>query len=218
MKASLILIATALLFFSCKKEKIDIQDEGSSVQFNTPTTKGSYWIYHYYEIDTNGVETKLLNRDSLVVLGDTLINNLEYTAFENFSYSTQNQESSHVYFVRDSCGYRVSRTGDILYTASNFSDTISKYNQENIWQVRTKMFKDIQVSVPAGSFSAIEARRHYYSLNGGAANSCGDVYFTLGSWYAAGIGKIKETTGYILQIQNCGNRIEIRLVDYYIAP
>lgn len=220
MKSALYLITITLFLFSCKKEKLDIQEGGSSVQFNSPTTPGSYWIYQHYKIDTNGVETQVQQIDSLIVLGDTLIDNLTYTVYENFRIvnNNLNQMASNVSFSRDSSGYRVDRNCEISYSFSNFTDTISKVNVMNLWQSRTKMFKEIQVSVPAGSFSAIEARRHYYSLNGGPANNCGEEYYTLSSWYVDGIGKVKETTGYVTQLQKCGERIDIRLVDYYIAP
>lgn len=213
MKAQIIIIVILLALVSCKKDNIDLEipTVEPQVEFNTPKTKGSYWTYEWYKIDENGLETPLVIKDSIYVYGDTTINNLNYTVYKGTYFGNSNFTS----IERDSSGYIVTHNGGILYSYVNFNDTLSAGFE--FWDWYYKMYDNIQVEVPAGSFSSIEARRYYYFASGEPANNCGDDYFTLGKWYAEGVGKVKEHQAYFTELQNCRYR-EARLIDYYIAP
>lgn len=208
MKAQFIIIATLLALVSCKKDKIETQ-----AQFTTPKTAGSYWVYEWVQIDKNGVETPLSVRDSIYVYGDTTINYFDYTIYKGSTWP----EGNYTSIQRDSSGYVVTLKGNILYSYHYFNDTLGKGSISQSWDYYLKMYDNIQVTVPAGTYNSIEARRYYYYESGDPANYCGDAYFTLGKWYVDGIGKVKETNGYFGDFLNCRYR-EARLIDYYIAP
>ena len=222
MKAQIIIIATILALVSCKKDKQELpilSNEGPQPQFNTPTTTGSYWVYQWFKIDSNGVETPIQDIDTVKVFGDTTINNLEYIIYKgNVGIGPTNPNSTqYTSYKRDSSGYVVSLNRGIEYSYVNFSDTLHKGSFPQLWDYYLKMFDNIQVTVPVGTFNSIENREYCYYASGDPVNTCGDAYFTRGRWYVEGIGKVKETNGFITEFKNCEYR-EARLIDYYIAP
>lgn len=199
---------------SCKKEQLEIPTAEKPNNCYSPNTNGSYWIYDWLKVDTNGVETTLPFKDTIRVIGDTTINGNVYT----ITRGTSMDSNIRNFYNRDSSGYLVNSLGDIMYSYNNFTDTIQKRVYAELWDSSLKMYNNVQVSVPAGTFNSIEARRYHYYSNGAPANNCGDPYFTLSTWFVQGVGKIKGTTAYINELMNCGFIMEQRLVEYYIAP
>lgn len=214
MKTYIIITAALLTFVSCKKEKIEnpiVEDQAVSY---TPSTKGSYWIYDWVKVDTNGVETPLPYKDTLRIIGDTMINNYVYTVTRGTSMGGTVRN----FYSRDSSGYIVNALGDASYSYTNFTDTIRSYDDPGFLNIRVKMFNNMPVSIPLGTFNTIESRTFHYNPNGGSANNCGDPYFTLSTWFVQGVGNVKSTTGYTYELMNCGVIMEQRLVEYFIAP
>lgn len=215
MKTQIIIIAALMAFVSCKKDKIEDPNStpGTQLEFKTPKTVGSYWVYQRYQIDENGIETLLPEKDSIYVYGDTTINNLKYTIYKGNKFGQSNYTS----IERDSSGYIVNHKGGILYSYTKFNDTIDAGSAGQMWDWYTTMINNIQVEVPVGTFNAIESRETYFKSSGEPANNCGDEFFTLSKWYTKDIGKIKAQYGYISEIMNCKYK-EARLIEYYNAP
>ena len=214
MKTYIIISAVLLALISCKKEQLQIPTTEKPNNCYTPTTMGSYWIYDWVEVDTNGVETPLPYKDTLRIIGDTTINNYVYT----ITRGTSMGGTPRSFFTRDSSGYIVNNRGNISYSYTNFTDTIHRHYDPQLWNYNVKMFNNIQVSIPIGTFSSLEARRFYFYPSGDPANNFGDPYFTLSSLFVQGVGKVKGMTGWINDLMNCGTIMEQRLVEYYIAP
>jgi len=214
MTAKTIIITSLLLiFFSCKQEKIAPDFEESENQFNIPCTTGSYWIYEWHSIDSNGIETSYGALDSIYISGDTIINNLDYTVYKGTWLGNKN----YIHMQRDSSGFAISHRGIIQYSYDNFNDTLTKGSVSTMWNWHLQMFNHIDINVPAGVFNSIEARKYYYDQQGGSANKCKDDYFTLSSWYVDGIGKVEEKTGFSNDLFNCRAHLESRLIRYHIA-
>lgn len=207
-------IIFALIFTACKKDEILLQEYEliTPNNFHTPDKVGTYWIYQWYSIDSNGVETPYQNTDSVFVHGDTNINGKTYIFLEG----TQLGGGYFSQLQRDSSGYIVNVNGDVIYSYTNFTDTIRQGQSPPDWKWRIKMKKENGLTLPAGKFDAIIAQEYYYSLSGGPANNCGDLYFTLGSWYVNGLGLVKRETGYTANLKNCLQKLECRLIDYHI--
>jgi hypothetical protein len=124
MKKLLILALLAVLVIaSCKKDKDDVQQiepvpqSADYALFNT----GSYWIYHWYKIDTLGNETFMDKTDSLYIAEDTIINGHTYQVKKGNFFVTQN----YLELCRDSSNYIVSHLGQIMFSATNFTDIIA---------------------------------------------------------------------------------------------
>jgi hypothetical protein len=215
MKTYIIITAALLTLISCKKDKIETPTiEENKFESYSPNTKGSYWIYDWVEVDTNGVETPLPYKDTLRIIGDTMIKNNTYT----IKRGTSKGGPVRNFYSRDSSGYIVGVLGGPSSSYINFSDTINSYESPGYLDIRIKMFNNIQVSIPLGTFATIEARRFHYNPNGGSINNNGDLYFTYSSWFADGIGRVKSSTGYFSETIQNGTIMEQRLVEYYIAP
>lgn len=211
---NLIIISNILLLFSCKKENLDPLVVEPQVEFNTPKTIGSYWVYEWYRIEKNGDESLLPYKDSIYIVGDTFINNLSYTVY----YGTSMGSNPTIYMERDSSGYIVDNRGYILYSYINFNDTLRKAPMDSLFGWSKKMVNSLPVTVPVGTFNSIEARRTYYRFSGEPLTTCGNPTAIYSSWYVDGVGKVIEQTGYISEMLNCGAILESRLVHYYIAP
>ena len=222
MKTITLLMIIFAVFSSCKKKEVEPTICESSVQeFEVPNTKGSYWKYQCYRVDTSGVETLYGEPDSVYVYGDTVISNKRYTVIKGTWLTAPS--TTILSIRRDSSGFIVNENGKVIYSFNNFTDTLRTGSLQygpppESWHWYMKMYNNISINVPAGTFNTVEARRSFYDPNGGPANNCGDAEFTLGYWYADGIGKVKETNGFIVDLQNCGAHLEARLTDYYIAP
>lgn len=167
-----------LAFVSCKKN--DQPTPPPPPDF-MQLSVGNYWVYEYYKIDTNGVETKLDAKDTALIQKDTMINGIKY--FKWYRPSVELKGTNVPSFVRDSGGYLVTNFGAILFSANNFTDTLRIDTLPILTSVFKMISKDSIVHVPAGSFTTRTARltvfptdpqypwgtRYYYNIYGEGA-------------------------------------------------
>ncbi|MBL1279990.1 MAG: hypothetical protein COA33_006950 [Fluviicola sp.] len=212
MKFILPFLAFLLIFSSCKKE--DINSAGSSTQLGYfQSQPGTYWIYEWYSIDSNNVESSLGIVDSVFISGDTIIDGEIYAVYNGGFHGNLSPES----YKRDSSGYIVEPSGNILYSYVSFSDTLNTYSEPGFWDTYSYMTKTPNITtVPAGVFSTIKYETLYYDPAGGAINNCGDLTFVMGSSYSSTVGEVKTRTGYFGEIQTLCKFRERRLTSYYI--
>jgi hypothetical protein len=204
------LLILPLLFFSCKKDNSEQSvPQSDFVKLET----GNYWIFDFYKIDTNGVETKLDHTDSSFILKDTLINGNQYfvkvSDLIQFEKSSMMTMVSDTMFLRDSSGYLVTPTGFIMFARDNFTDVIHADTASTLTWWEYKMTgKDSIVTVPAGTFTTRTMGVTYYPLSPNYPWGIRKVY----NVYGAGVGMVKYT--YALYSQP--DHYEARLLRYNV--
>lgn len=153
------LFLSATLLFSCKKSETETpqlpEPETERQSFNWGHTAGSYWVYQWYRIDSTGNETLLNTTDSMVVIGDTIINGHSYTAFNSGEFLLP----SKVVYQRDSSGYIVDHVGGIKFSYMAFNDTVDTKEIPGLYKSYGILGPSMMpISVPAGDFDAYQKR------------------------------------------------------------
>jgi hypothetical protein len=210
-RSSLAAIAFSLTvaFASCKKDdpQPDPQPLPAPASSNySPMTTGSYWVYDNYNVDTNNTAV-YWNTDSLYVTGDTVVNNKTYHLVKGTNYGSNFQTR----MLRDSSGCILNEVGMVLFSATNFTDTLNVQEYPGIGTIYYKMAQGPSVSVPAGIYATLDMKGDLYM---------DDPNYTYGiprfahNYYADNIGKVKSVNFYVY----APGTIETRLVRYHIAP
>ena len=121
-----ILTLTVLLVSSCKKEESAICE--APIEFPTylPLQVGNSWVYQDYKVDSLGNETLMQGSDSLYIASDTVINGNTYAVFKGrFSPFYSAPDTNSILFMsRDSSGYLVDVSGEVMFTLQSFTDTL----------------------------------------------------------------------------------------------
>ena len=209
-KIMFIFMATCAILAACSKDNTN--DPAATADF-VQLNPGNYWIWDFYKVDTNGVETKLDHTDSSFIYKDTLINGLQYAVkVSNQIQFTKNGEwmvNADTTFLRDSSGYLVTETGYILFARDNFTDAFHTDTVPGLlWQEYRMTGKDSLVTVPGGTFSTRTMMGVYYPLDISYAWRIRKVY----NVYGSGVGLIRFTYGFYSQPQMW----EGRLVRYHV--
>ena len=215
MKQVMLAVGISILFLTaCKKENPAIipPEQTPAPIYEFPTKQGSYWVYDWSIVDSNGVETSLNIVDSVFILGDTLINGNTYTIHKG-QYFGGNYST---YFQRDSIGYIVSNHGNVVFTYVDFNTPIAS-GPYGSWDYYTRVLEDeATITVPVGTFQALVLEYYIYSPNGMAINNCGDIDYSYKTYMVSGIGQVyREEPSYTEFQSQCKKQVR-RLVDYYI--
>lgn len=208
-----LVLGLAIVLVSCTKEKVVDNEKVLMRQYlpnenYMPLEIGNYWVYQLITIDSIGNESVSYPQDSILVTGDTLINENMYSVIEGIYHPYEGGEWQIVRIVRDSLGYLVNEKGQILFSKFNFSDVLTTITggSENapLFVVDYKMEEcEFQVQVPAGSFDVYNFKGTMRDLNSG------NVRY-LNNYYANNIGLIQETVMYF----SSSTYMERRLVRY----
>lgn len=208
MKTKLLLSFVFLIFiFSCKKENVEVVCGPTFSNNYIPMSVGSYWIYHWYEVDTLGNETLLGNKiDTVQIIGDTTIQgHLYFIQEETFAFDTPGIITT---FYRDSIGYLLNSEGEISFSSTNFTDTLHRVSN-SIFEINYQMETGIsEITTEAGSFECL-------NFQGTVIPFGITVDWTerkQNSYYSKGVGKIQESTFYF----NSPNELQRRLIEYHI--
>lgn len=201
----------ALLCFSCEKEEI-VENEGITSNTTFITSPGSFWIYDVVAIDVDNSITDTGIRDTVTVLGDTIINGSTYTQYYGTFMGGQHKSS----FFRDSSGYIVNNLGSIIYSYMHFEDTIIGTSM-NMFDTYTFFVDESNTtfSVPAGNFNSAVRQTDFYKMDGSAIDTCGNMFYSQKNRYAPEVGLIFQNCAYVSELENCKDR-ERRLVEYSI--
>lgn len=198
--------ALSLLLSSCDKdwvrcEKCDVAKSSTSY---FPLTQGTYWIYEHTTLDTNGVET-VTSLDSSYVSNDTVIGGKTYTkVFGNIT------NSPGFTLLRDSADCVVKTNGTIIFSASNYTDTLSKWSVPGYLEVSNMMAQFPQpVVVPAGSFIAKDNKGTAVFTN--PSYPWSNPRYTH-NYYSKGVGLIREITFFT----SSPDYVTRRLIRYHI--
>ena len=216
MRKLITLVIAVALFASC--EDNDELDNLSDNKINyIPLEIGNYWVYQQVMIDTSGYETVYTSTDSIIITGDTLINNKKYFIHECLTHIGES-ESYSKRLLRDSLGYLVYSNGRIVFSDNNLTDTLYKEIQlgglgDTIYTSFYKMENPlISVTVPAGTFEVLNLKGTFYTYRNQNEFIDIDTIYT-NAYYANNIGKVVETYGWLFGPPVV---IEKRLIRYNI--
>ena len=214
MRKSLTLIAMGLFILSCKKEKKNEAEESTNqTNYAYVNTIGSYWVYEKYNVDSLGVETLLLDRDTITVTGDTVVNSKTYYKFTgdlSFYYSGSQ-------FQRDSSGYIVDLNGNILYSFNNVSSNLAS-REDGPYTVSFNLGTNETIATAFGSKSAGVSYYEIGYTNGDPINACGDLTMRFYNYYGSGIGLLQDEMETYSGLQSSCSKKVRKLSEYYIAP
>lgn len=201
--------------FSCKKNKEE-QDPSPTTNPYYQSSKGDYWVYNTYKIDTGSDTEELIKTDSVVVSGDTLINGKRYTVYSGtWPFSSQWRELN---ILRDSSGCLVDNNGVVQFSSKNTSDTLSTsyvitgLESEPDTFIVFKWFMEGPskvIDVPAGSFTVLNGIQKLTEPNSGVTTKFSHCY-------APGVGLVLSQISYEYQIR-AGIYYEQRLIRYHIS-
>jgi hypothetical protein len=147
---------------SCEKKAENLDDNTNNNQALTseylPLSVGNYWVYQYFRIDENGVETEMEQQDSIRIVKDTTINGNTFYIKEG--NNILGGDWVRLEIVRDSAAHLIDETGKILFSESNFTDTISfeveVANSDTLYTQSNKMETvGGNVVYPAGTFANV---------------------------------------------------------------
>jgi len=142
----------SLFIISCSKDDDTIVEETAVPDFSIPLAVGNYWIYQTYTEDMNGDLQPNSTLDSMYISGMQKVDEEEYYAITGFSVGSV----VGVTLVKDSLGYLVNDSGDILYSPEEtdevlFEQTFPISNDANIYVAYTAE-SDVAIETPAGLF------------------------------------------------------------------
>lgn len=202
----------ALAFISsCSKDKATLQINNSSgptipnAETHYPLKKGNWWVYDYFNINTQSGVTQFWYRDSVYITGDTIINGHKYY----HQLGTGQFGNGWWLFLRDSAGYMLTLGGEkVLFSLTNYSDTLtidsSMYMPYLVYQ--KMIHTDTVISVPAGNFHSISKGYIWTYMNNPTPKN--EYLF-----FGRNIGMTQYCHWHYPQ---CINKIEGRLVKYYV--
>jgi len=174
-----------------------------------PLTIGSYWVYEWHEIDTNGTD-KMIHIDSTIVTNDTTINQKKYAVKKNFIIENNLQQTS-IGFYRDSADYIVDNYGKIWFSNTNFTDTLQVDSMyDNLITIYYKMsHKDSLISISLGNYLCYDFEEIWKIKDPHCNQNKSEHHF-----YTKGIGQIKDVHFFM---SDCNSpRYEHRLIRYKI--
>ena len=198
---SIWLLAMLAMLISCTKD--NEPSKSDYIQLKT----GNYWVYQAFEVRGDTVEELLPYTDSTYIEKDTVINGNVYFKFMLQSSVTGDYNPS---FARDSAGCLVNEHGEITFSSTNFTDTLSIHTEEHLLRATLMMDEgDSVVTVPAGTFNTLfchtRIKMHNPEYEYGVRHQ--------GSFWAEGVGCVKQTA---VSLGSRDMYIDTRLVRYHV--
>jgi hypothetical protein len=211
-------VGLILLFgiISCNEDDNGTPDDLAETPCYFPLSVGSYWIYNSYEIDSQKNEILIGENDTTFITGDTAINGNTYFVFygKRWVVGTMKMEK----YYRDSSGFIVNPTGEIVFAVTDRTDTLFRDNpvdgDSSLCKYGIIEIYPGEISVPAGVFDSL----YNYRLNITFLDTPGEDVGNLYNFFAPNIGRITRQNFYMHEFMEEGIYYEERLVDYYIAP
>lgn len=190
MKSAWYAIIGLLIFISCSDD--DTNNDPPTQQGFYALKVGNYWKYQYNQTDFEGNPTQPAAIEEITVIDKVTLNGSEYYQLKIETQQLGPEcffcESEPIVneFVRDSLGYLINSSNDILFSHEQQDPYII---EEARWgTIYGKLLTDSEtVTVDAGSFSCI-VNEIYSEDENGNPNS-GVAYYH----YSDGTGIIKQT-------------------------
>jgi hypothetical protein len=215
----LFFVILSIIFFSCKKDKDDDNNNNNNnnpvvdLSDYYPLAVGNYWVYQWYDIDSNGIATPSLTGisvDTFSVIDDTLINGISFYVFEMKQHKFFN---SYNQYLRDSSNHLIDNFGTKFFSAINFSDTFSfsHNSQTGITEIRKMISDTFNVNTPIGNYKGLSCRTAHHHNN--PVNGCNGNIQNFDRIFSYGIGMVVDN---IYFASTCKYRFERRLIAYHL--
>lgn len=198
----------AVLLTACKKDKTDYVTDAYSYY---PMKTGNYWVYQWFEVDSNGNETlSAWQNDSVVVLGDTTING---NTFYKVELNVYGSAARYITYMRDSAMWMVDQTGSVVFSVEAQAGYFNNdYSIAGYDQVSRMDYGGHQKLTPAGVFQTIFKITDFTKQSGLFCNGTNKRSIYTG--FARGIGPAFYNTFY-LSDPLC-RYFEARLLRYHL--
>jgi hypothetical protein len=171
----------------------------------SPLTKGSFWIYQYFNKQYNGPLILENLYDSTYVSRDTVIRGDTFRIVVNYGYRLPKRDSA-VYtnyaILRDSAGYVINDRGDRSFFPDTRTDVLRRDTIKDFaaggrnLAIIEYVFdnRDTLVTVPAGTFKSINFKSNFdfqapYSSD---CKGCEGTKRSSSAFYSKGVGKVKD--------------------------
>lgn len=217
MKLTFCTLSLAFIFLSsCNKDDVPILKDPKKTVVSVfdyyPMKPGNYWVYQEYVIDTNGTEQKGQHRDSLFVVGDSVIGNDTF----NYLSGTDVVNGTEV-LLRDSAGLLINHKGNVLLSATDFKDTLhvrflTGGGRKYMRKAGKMTNPSKKIKTPAGSFDAIDFEASYQLLD----TTLGEPEWyprIMHNNYAKNVGPVVKSFFYTSSPRHS----EMRLVKYHVS-
>jgi hypothetical protein len=201
----LVTIVAAVSLIGCCKENQKVKGYPDFGMLKV----GNYWIYQYFDIDSNGNASATNRYDSCFVEKDTNIAGNTY-----FKVHKPRFEGDPIGFdyERDSLHYIVSTTEGIVFSSEDFTSTLettcATNNLDTVSIVNGKMMNKGQVTnTPAGNFATSDFERTFTMYP--PYNSAGTIR-KAHCKRSEGVGVVLETLSFFADNPNYTERILVR--------
>ena len=217
MKTYLLLgIFFLLVLSSCEKSSNDPsknnEEEVLSVTDYYPLTTGSCWVYDTYEIDSLGNETLRSEKDTVEILGDTLIREINYKVFYGKPLNLFTSPKVK-YFRRDSSGYIVDESGWIVFQTVDIQDTSYIHPQwaDGRYYYYCYMEKHASDYTDFSKDSVVSSNLAVYKVDESEM-----LLGVMEEVYVPGVGLVQDQCAYITMLDKQHAYWDTRLTEYLI--
>lgn len=210
--------ASLLLIASCKKDDdcpapstAPGSPQAVNVSAFSQLDSGNYWVYDRYRVDSlDAVDPTYYVRDSLRVVGDSLVGGNTYAVIHQFSNGSFYPGGTLLW--RDSADFIIDQSGGAIFSSATFNQIIrtDSIPSPNSVVVRYEVSPVIgSVSVPAGNFPC-------YVVTGNVLTY--GSFMPIAAWkyprtfWAAGVGRVKWYAYFFSG--NIGYRYQLR--SYFV--
>jgi len=193
-RTAFILLLSMVLLASCNKEEdappapqeVPPPSLGAIGAYSNLQT-GNYWVYQRYQVDSNDVIVQTLAVDSMVVMGDSLVNGALYKVMHRYILGGS---GTSVRLWRDSLSYLISSTQGTLFCTDPLDEVIYTLYQGPVGVTLdyTVHSTPVPVSVGAGDFSTYRMRSTITSIGGFPQQP---DWKALRSHWAEGVGRVR---------------------------
>ena len=187
MKNLPLLFPFLLLIASCQEQEVP-----TPIAAMTPPylswAEGDWWVYDWKVYNHWTGDTVSNPLDTTFALADTVINGETYRTLSKGIYPWSEQ-----LHLRDSSGYVVDASGQIIYSYVNFTDTLINLLDSAGDGWFTKMYLDQDPTVvPAGVFNTINYRliKEHFTV------ACGDSIIQSDRQFAENVGLVRMSYHY----------------------
>ncbi len=209
-KLMLVCAVCSLLLAACKKDKTDYVTDTYAYY---PMEAGNYWVYEWYEIDTNGNEVRsTYPNDSTIVVGDTLISGKSFYQVESNLFGSSVRT---ITCMRDSAMWMIDETGKRLFSVDpqpGYFD--NDYSVSGVDLVSHMDYGGYTKQTPVGTFTTITKVTEVTKQSGTFCNGSNKRSFYKG--FARGIGPVFYNTFY-LSDPEC-RLYDARLIRFHVSP